>query len=71
MCNRTLHVNPSAYMHNYTKCPLNDLYYQPYHYADNASRSAFTACTNVRLPIKDIADRDDPFTFVTADIPTQ
>ncbi|WJX15101.1 non-specific serine/threonine protein kinase [Trifolium repens] len=71
MCNRTLHVNPPSYMHNYTKCPLKDLYYQPYHYADNASRSAFTACTNVRLPIKDISDNNDPFTFVTADISIQ
>ena len=71
MCNRTLHVNPPTYMHNYTKCPLHDLYYQPYNYADNASRRAFTACTNVRLPVKDFADADDPFTFVTADITTQ
>ncbi|GAU14784.1 hypothetical protein TSUD_49960 [Trifolium subterraneum] len=69
MCNPTLHVNPPAYMHNYTKCPIYDLYYQPYNYADNASRRAFTACTNVQLPIKDFADNDDPFTFVTADIP--
>ncbi|KAK2458701.1 LEAF RUST 10 DISEASE-RESISTANCE LOCUS RECEPTOR-LIKE PROTEIN KINASE 1.1 [Trifolium repens] len=71
ICNRALHVKPPSYMHNYTKCPLNELYYQPYHYADNASRTAFTACTNVQLPAKDFADSDDPFTFVTADIPIQ
>jgi hypothetical protein len=71
MCNRALHVNPPSYMHNYTKCPLKDLYYQPYHYADNASQTAFTACTNVHLPAKDFADSDNPFTFVTSDIPIQ
>ncbi|WJX15096.1 hypothetical protein P8452_05281 [Trifolium repens] len=71
MCNRALHVKPPSYMHNYTKCPLNDLYYQPYHYADNASQTAFTACTNVHLPAKDFADSDNPFAFVTSDIPIQ
>ncbi|MCI20454.1 wall associated kinase-like protein, partial [Trifolium medium] len=70
-CNRTIHVNPPTYMHTYTRCPPYDLYYQPYNYADNASRSAFTACINVQLPVKDLADSDDPFTFVTADIQTQ
>ncbi|CAJ2630679.1 unnamed protein product [Trifolium pratense] len=71
MCNRTLHVKPPAYMHKYTKCPLYDLYYQPYDFAYNASQSAFTDCTNVQLPIKDFANGDDPFAFATANIPTQ
>jgi len=68
MCNRTLHIKPPTYMHNYTKCSHYDLYYQPYSINDNASRSAFTACTDVPLPSKDFADASDPFTFVTADI---
>ncbi|MCI03488.1 wall associated kinase-like protein, partial [Trifolium medium] len=51
--------------------PLYDLYYQPYDYADNASQSAFTDCTNVQLPIKDFANGDDPFAFATANIPIQ
>ncbi|MCI03831.1 wall associated kinase-like protein [Trifolium medium] len=71
MCNHTLHVNPPTDMHNYTKCPHYDLYYQPHVYADNASRTALTACANVRLPIKDFADSDNPFTFVTSDIVTE
>ena len=66
-CNRTLHVNPPTYMHNYTQCPLYDIYYQPYINADKASESSLTSCTNVHLPIKDITDGVDPFTFVTAD----
>ncbi|CAK8574034.1 unnamed protein product [Lathyrus sativus] len=70
MCNRSLHLNPPTYTHTYTNCSLYDFYYQPYN-ADNASQSAFTACTKVLLPAKDFADADDPFTFVTADIPTQ
>ncbi|XP_058769098.1 LEAF RUST 10 DISEASE-RESISTANCE LOCUS RECEPTOR-LIKE PROTEIN KINASE-like 1.1 [Vicia villosa] len=71
MCNRTLHVNPPKYMHKYTNCPLYDVYYQPHIYTDKESWRAFTACANVRLPIKDLADSDDPFTFVTADFPIQ
>ncbi|WJX15103.1 non-specific serine/threonine protein kinase [Trifolium repens] len=70
MCNRTLHINPPTYMHNYTKCPLYDLYYQQ-SYIDDASRSAFTACANVLLPNKDFANADDPFTILTSDIPTE
>ncbi|KAK2405282.1 LEAF RUST 10 DISEASE-RESISTANCE LOCUS RECEPTOR-LIKE PROTEIN KINASE 2.5 [Trifolium repens] len=70
MCNRTLHINPPTYMHNYTKCPLYDLYYQQ-SYIDDTSRSAFTACANVLLPNKDFANADDPFTILTSDIPTE
>jgi hypothetical protein len=55
-------------MQKYTKCAIYDLYYQPYEFADNASQSDLTACTNVYLPSKDFADGDDPFTFITADI---
>ncbi|XP_045807533.1 LEAF RUST 10 DISEASE-RESISTANCE LOCUS RECEPTOR-LIKE PROTEIN KINASE-like 2.4 isoform X1 [Trifolium pratense] len=70
VCNHTLQVHPPTYMlmHNYTKCPQYDLFYQPYIIADNVFRSAFTDCTIVHLPTKDIADGEDPFTFVTADI---
>ncbi|CAK8574043.1 unnamed protein product [Lathyrus sativus] len=71
MCNRSLHLNPPKYMHKYIKCPLYDLYYQPYSYADKTSRSPFTACTNALLPAKDFADIDNPFTFITSDIITQ
>ena len=71
MCNRTPHVSTSTHIHNYTKCPHYDLYYQPHIYADNASRSDFSACTNVLLPIKDLADAKDPFTFITADTLTE
>ncbi|CAK8574030.1 unnamed protein product [Lathyrus sativus] len=71
MCNRSLHVNPPTYMHNYTNCRLYDFYYRPFNNPDNASPTAFTACANVRLPAKDFADADDLFTFITADIPTQ
>lgn len=70
MCNRTLHINPPTYMHNYT-CPHYDLYYQRHSHADNTSQSAFTACTNVTLPTKDFADANDPSTFITADILTE
>ncbi|XP_058765629.1 LEAF RUST 10 DISEASE-RESISTANCE LOCUS RECEPTOR-LIKE PROTEIN KINASE-like 2.4 [Vicia villosa] len=70
-CNRSLHVNPPTYIHNYTNCPLYDFYYQPHIDTDKESWSAFKTCANVRLPIKDLADSEDPFTFVTADITTQ
>ncbi|XP_058769056.1 LEAF RUST 10 DISEASE-RESISTANCE LOCUS RECEPTOR-LIKE PROTEIN KINASE-like 2.4 [Vicia villosa] len=71
MCNRILHVNPPTDMHNYTKCPPSDFYYQPHISTDKESWSAFTACANVGLPIKDVPDSDDPFTFVTADMAIQ
>ncbi|RHN76114.1 hypothetical protein MtrunA17_Chr2g0328521 [Medicago truncatula] len=68
MCNRTLHIKRPTYMHNYTKYPHYDPYYQPHIYFENGSWSYFSACTNVLLPIKDVADANDPFTFITADV---
>ncbi|AES62895.1 hypothetical protein MTR_1g110500 [Medicago truncatula] len=55
----------------YTTLFMLSLYYQPHIYADNASRSNFSDCTNVLLPIKDLADAKDPFTFITVDTLTE
>ncbi|KAL2948080.1 hypothetical protein AAZX31_20G106700 [Glycine max] len=67
-CNRSLHVSPPTNMHNYTKCPDYDLYYNNNPKAEDAS---LRACTKVLLPIKDAPDANNPFTFVTADISTK
>ncbi|KAG5153134.1 hypothetical protein AAZX31_10G257500 [Glycine max] len=67
-CNRSLHVSPPTGMLNYTKCPDYDLYYKHIITADDVSRSSLVACTEVQLPIKDVPDAINPFTFVTADI---
>ncbi|XP_061357750.1 LEAF RUST 10 DISEASE-RESISTANCE LOCUS RECEPTOR-LIKE PROTEIN KINASE-like 1.1 isoform X2 [Gastrolobium bilobum] len=63
-CNQTLHVRPPTYMYNYTKCHDYDLYYAP----EITANDALTACAKVQLPIKDVPDSYDPFTFVNADI---
>ncbi|RZB43484.1 LEAF RUST 10 DISEASE-RESISTANCE LOCUS RECEPTOR-LIKE PROTEIN KINASE-like 2.4 isoform X2 [Glycine soja] len=67
-CNRSLHVSPPTNMHNYTKCPDYDLYYNNNPKAEDAS---LRACTKVLLPIKDAPDANNPFTFATADIFTK
>ena len=67
-CKRSLHVSPPTGMLNYTKCPDYDLYYKHIITADDVSRSSLAACTEVQLPIKDVPDAINPFTFVTADI---
>lgn len=66
-CNRTLHVSPPKYVHKYTKCHDYDLFYSYNITAENS----LAACTKVQLPIKDVPDSGDPFTFVTADIFTE
>ncbi|XP_027365757.1 LEAF RUST 10 DISEASE-RESISTANCE LOCUS RECEPTOR-LIKE PROTEIN KINASE-like 1.1 isoform X2 [Abrus precatorius] len=68
-CKRTRHVKPATKMKNY-KCDDRDydLYYGPELTADDPSLSSSTACTKVLLPIKDVPDAKDPFTFVAADL---
>ncbi|KAG4394869.1 hypothetical protein GLYMA_20G119000v4 [Glycine max] len=66
-CNRSLHVSPLTSMYHYTKCPDYDLYYNNNPKAEDAS---LRACTKALLPIKDVPDANNPFTFVTADIST-
>ncbi|KRG90889.1 hypothetical protein GLYMA_20G120200v4 [Glycine max] len=66
-CNRSLHVSPPTNMSHYTKCPDYDLYYN----ITAAEDASLRACTKVLLPIKDVPDANNPFTFVTADILTK
>ncbi|XP_027365552.1 LEAF RUST 10 DISEASE-RESISTANCE LOCUS RECEPTOR-LIKE PROTEIN KINASE-like 2.4 [Abrus precatorius] len=68
-CNRTRHVKPATKMKNY-KCDDRDydLYYGPELTADDPSLSSSIACTKVLLPIKDVPDAEDPFTFVASDL---
>ncbi|KAK7269800.1 hypothetical protein RIF29_22537 [Crotalaria pallida] len=71
-CNRTLHVNPPPeHVHNYTKCPDYDLYYKSSTTPHDESLSSLTACTKVQLPVKDVADANDPFTFITSNVLTE
>ena len=70
-CNRSLHVStPKQYVFNYTGCPDYDLYYT-FPIAEEYLPSSLAACTKVQLPIKDVPDANDPFTFVNADITIQ
>jgi len=61
MCNRTLHVNPPTYMHNYTKCLLYDLYYQPYNYADKCVSEGFYSLYKCQASGKRLRWRWQPF----------
>ncbi|KAK7280439.1 hypothetical protein RJT34_25503 [Clitoria ternatea] len=72
-CNHTLHVPipPNTTVYSPTKCPHYDLYYSPFFLSDDADAPYLKACTKVRLPIKDVPDAKDPFTFITADIYTE
>ncbi|XP_019441417.1 PREDICTED: rust resistance kinase Lr10-like isoform X2 [Lupinus angustifolius] len=70
-CNRSLHVEPAINVHNYTNCSDYDLYYKPSLNGNDKSLSSLLACTMVTLPIKDVADAEDPFTFITSDIITK
>ncbi|KAG4974244.1 hypothetical protein JHK87_031065 [Glycine soja] len=67
-CNRSLHVSPPTSMYHYTKCPDYDLYYNNITTPEDAS---LTTYTKVLLPIKDVSDANNPFTFVTTDILTK
>ncbi|XP_019441414.1 PREDICTED: LEAF RUST 10 DISEASE-RESISTANCE LOCUS RECEPTOR-LIKE PROTEIN KINASE-like 1.1 isoform X1 [Lupinus angustifolius] len=70
-CNRSLHVKPPKDVHSYTNCSDYDLYYKPSLNRNDRSLSSLGACTMVTLPIKDVADAEDPFTFITSDIITK
>ena len=67
LCNHTLHVNPPTNI-NMSKynCSDYDLYYNLFMTHDD--KSSFKACKEVQLPIKDLPDATDPFTFVTGDV---
>jgi len=68
LCNHTLHVNPPTNIGMSKKdvCHGYDLYYKLFTTDDD--KSSFTACETVQLPIKDLPDASDPFTFVTGDV---
>lgn len=68
-CNHTLHVNTPKDIYSYANCSGFDLYYGPY--ITDEPVSSLTACTMIHLPIKDVPDARDPFTFVTANILTE
>ncbi|XP_019426536.1 PREDICTED: LEAF RUST 10 DISEASE-RESISTANCE LOCUS RECEPTOR-LIKE PROTEIN KINASE-like 1.1 isoform X2 [Lupinus angustifolius] len=70
-CNRTLRVNPPLDVHNYTNCSDFDLYYKPSLTPSDKSLSSLAACIMIKLPIKDVADAKDPFTFITSNIMTE
>ncbi|CAJ1977493.1 unnamed protein product [Sphenostylis stenocarpa] len=61
-CNRSLPFNPPTNMCNYTKCHDYNLYFGYNH------SSSLTACTEVKLPNKDVPDGINPFAFLTADV---
>ncbi|KAI4357762.1 hypothetical protein L6164_001690 [Bauhinia variegata] len=65
-CDRTLDVKTPASLGilNYS-CNHYTIYYGP---LINVSLRSFTTCSMIKLPIKDLPDANDPFTFVTAEI---
>jgi len=68
LCNHTLHVNPPTNISKSKKevCHGYDLYYK--YIITNDDKSSLAACKMVQLPIKDLPDASDPFTFVTGDV---
>ncbi|XP_068489986.1 LEAF RUST 10 DISEASE-RESISTANCEUS RECEPTOR-LIKE PROTEIN KINASE-like 1.1 isoform X4 [Phaseolus vulgaris] len=67
LCNHTLHVNPptNINMSKY-KCDDYDIYYKLF--MEDDDKPSFTACKEVQLPIKDVPDASDPFSFLTGDV---
>ncbi|BAT93793.1 hypothetical protein VIGAN_08032800 [Vigna angularis var. angularis] len=56
-------------MSKYNACLGYDIYYNHFNKTDeDASQSSLKACKKVLLPIKDVPDANDPFTFVTGDV---
>ncbi|ESW14936.1 hypothetical protein PHAVU_007G030300 [Phaseolus vulgaris] len=70
LCNQTLNVNPptNINMSKYS-CSDYDLYYNLFMTHDD--KSSFKACKEVKLPIKDVPDATDPFSFITGDVTIQ
>ncbi|KAL1295935.1 LEAF RUST 10 DISEASE-RESISTANCE LOCUS RECEPTOR-LIKE PROTEIN KINASE-like 2.1 isoform X2 [Arachis ipaensis] len=66
-CNRTLHFPPTRNMFSYANCTGIDIYYGLFMRTPQI-QSSLASCTKVLLPIKDVPDGNDPFTFVNADI---
>ncbi|KAG2401221.1 LEAF RUST 10 DISEASE-RESISTANCE LOCUS RECEPTOR-LIKE PROTEIN KINASE-like 2.1 [Vigna angularis] len=68
LCNKTLNVT-NKNMSKYNACLGYDIYYNHFNKTDeDASQSSLKACKKVLLPIKDVPDANDPFTFVTGDV---
>ncbi|XP_029129647.1 LEAF RUST 10 DISEASE-RESISTANCE LOCUS RECEPTOR-LIKE PROTEIN KINASE-like 2.5 [Cajanus cajan] len=67
-CNRNHHVTPPPGMYIYTNCSDYNLYYSS---VTTGDWSSLRGCTKVQLPVKDVPDAKNPFTFRTALITTQ
>ncbi|XP_052731076.1 LEAF RUST 10 DISEASE-RESISTANCE LOCUS RECEPTOR-LIKE PROTEIN KINASE-like 1.1 isoform X3 [Vigna angularis] len=68
LCNKTLNAT-NKNMSKYNACLGYDIYYNHFNKTDeDASQSSLKACKKVLLPIKDVPDANDPFTFVTGDV---
>nr|XP_025620624.1 LEAF RUST 10 DISEASE-RESISTANCE LOCUS RECEPTOR-LIKE PROTEIN KINASE-like 1.2 isoform X5 [Arachis hypogaea] len=66
-CNPTLRVPPTKNMFRYANCTDIHIYYGLFNHTPQIQKS-LASCTKVVLPIKDVPDGNDPFTFVNADI---
>ncbi|QHO36080.1 Putative serine/threonine-protein kinase [Arachis hypogaea] len=66
-CNPTLRVPPTKNMFRYANCTDIHIYYGLFNHTPQIQKS-LASCTKVLLPIKDVPDGNDPFTFVNADI---
>ncbi|XP_014512822.1 LEAF RUST 10 DISEASE-RESISTANCE LOCUS RECEPTOR-LIKE PROTEIN KINASE-like 2.5 [Vigna radiata var. radiata] len=67
LCNKTLHVT-TINVSKYNGCPGYDIYHNHIMTDEDVSRSSLTACKKILLPIKDVPDANDPFTFLTGDV---
>ncbi|KAI4357758.1 hypothetical protein L6164_001687 [Bauhinia variegata] len=73
-CDKSLHIPLPKLLFNYTNCSSYNIYYfrrkleLPGSYKPPSS---FTGCSTIQLPVKNEDDNNDPFTFLTADVPIE
>ncbi|XP_029126500.1 LEAF RUST 10 DISEASE-RESISTANCE LOCUS RECEPTOR-LIKE PROTEIN KINASE-like 1.1 [Cajanus cajan] len=70
-CNRNHHVTLPPRMSIYTNCSDYNIYYGLFPMGDDASLRSLRGCTKVQLPVKDVPDAKNPFTFITSLITTR
>ncbi|KAI4357780.1 hypothetical protein L6164_001706 [Bauhinia variegata] len=74
-CDKSLHIPlPTTPLFSYTNYSGYNIYYLPRKFELSMKckpLSSFTECSKIQLPIKDEEDNNDPFTFLSAEVPIE
>ncbi|KAI4357766.1 hypothetical protein L6164_001694 [Bauhinia variegata] len=72
-CNKSLHIPQPKLSFNYANCSNYNIYYFPREFelpmSNKPPPKAFAECSILQLPVKDEDDSNDPFTFLSAEVP--